>query len=211
MYKKQIEKKIAIIIALFYNYFEEDDSVILSYQSNMMNDKKYNGRVTVMALSTAKVSRRRERALMRFEGKLAGTERSKLQKLGRVSSVNITSIRVWRCGTSTGGRSGKQGWCRLLSRGTPEPRSPLHVDLDPSREKVYENEHALSVVGVATKLHDLGVLSVPKLFPANRKNSPMSPPPLRKTPSVFCIATFPRLTRHATHCFDRITSILNCH
>lgn len=60
----------------------------------MMNDKKYNGRVTVMALSTAKVSRRRERALMRFEGKLAGMERSKLQKLGRVSSVNITSIRV---------------------------------------------------------------------------------------------------------------------
>lgn len=39
-----------------------------------MNDKKYNGRVTVMTLSTTKVSRRRERALMRFEGKLAGME-----------------------------------------------------------------------------------------------------------------------------------------
>lgn len=85
------------------------------------------------------------------------------------------------------------------------PRSPLHVSLVPYREKVYENEHALSSVvdtdvgvGVAAKLHDLGVLSVPKLFPANRKNSltaSLSSLLSRNTPSLFCIATFSRLTR----------------
>lgn len=33
---------------------------------------------------------------MRFQGKCTSAKRPKLQKLGRVSSVNITSIRLWR-------------------------------------------------------------------------------------------------------------------
>lgn len=146
-----------------------------------MNDKKYNGRVTVMALSTAKVSRRRERALMRFEGKLAGMERSKLQKLGRVSSVNITSIRVWRCDTSTGG-GGKIGEARMMSPIIPwNTWAPVlrytSVSSPPVRKCMKTSTHSLRVVGVgvAAKLHDLGVLSALKLFPANRKNSPTSP------------------------------------
>lgn len=185
--------------------------------------KTVDWRIIVTALLTAKVSRRCERALMRFEGKLTGTEHSKLQKLGRVSSVNITSIRVWRCGTRMRG-SGKQGWCRLLSHGTPEPRSPLHPGLvvpppfhflARARESVWKRARILRRrrrgIGATAKLHDLRILSALKLFPANRKNSPSSPTSPPRTPSVFCIATFSRLTRRAAHCFNRIASILNCH
>lgn len=79
-------------------------------------------------------------------------QRSKLQKLGRVSSVNITSIRVWRCGTSTGGRSGKQGWCRLLSRGTPEP--PFSVTCrsrrPPTRKCMKTSTHSPSSTPTST-------------------------------------------------------------
>lgn len=187
-----------------------------------------NWRVTVRALSTTKISRRCERALMRFEGKLAGMKHRasyRSWETKRVSSVNITSIRVWRCGTRVGGwegegESGKQGWCRLLSRGTPEPRSPLRagpavpVLLRVARKYMKTSTHSPSPA--SAKLHDLRVLSAPKLFPANHKNSPSSPanpsrPPPRKTPSVFCIVTFSRLTRRAVHCFNRIASTLNRH
>lgn len=75
-----------------------------------------------------------------------------------------------------GGRSGKQGWCRLLSRGTPEP--PFSVTRRPRPlpwESVWKRARTLSVSSTSAKLHDLGVLSAPKLFPANRKNSPTSP------------------------------------
>lgn len=118
--------------------------------------------------------------------------------------------------------SGKQGWCRLLSRRTPEPRSPLRAGpvtpvlfhVARARKCMKTSTHSPSPT--SAKLHDLRVLSVPKLFPANRKNSPSTPAsPLalhpRKTPSVFCIVTFSRLTRCAAHCFNRIASILNRH
>lgn len=178
-----------------------------------MNDKKCNGRVTVMALSTAKVSRRRERALMRFEGKLAGMERSKLQKLGRVSSVNITSIRVWRCGTSTGGEDrGSKDDVAYYSVEHLSLRSPLHVGLVPSREKVYENEHALSPCRRRRPNCTTSAYYPPLNYsPLTAKIAPRHPLPPRKAPTVFYIATFSRLTRRAAHCFNRITSILNCH
>lgn len=80
------------------------------------------------------------------------------------------------------GKSGKQGWCRLLSHGTPEPRSPLRagpaIPVSPprvarARKCMKTSTHSPSPT--SAKLHDLRVLSAPKLFPANRKNSPSSP------------------------------------
>jgi len=77
--------------------------------------------------------------------------------------------------------SRKQGWCRLLSHGTPEPRSPLRagpaipVLLRVARARKCMKTSTHSPSPTSAKLHDLRVLSVPKLFPANHKNSPSSP------------------------------------
>lgn len=76
-------------------------------------------------------------------------------------------------------------------------------------------------VGDAAKLHDLRVLSSPKLFPANRKNSPSSsasrpslrPPPLPHFPhdplGFLHRYIFSVNARRASHCFNRVASTLN--
>jgi len=186
-----------------------------------------NWRVAVRALSTAKISRRCERALMRFEGKLAGMERRTSYRSWDVYRAWILhrsgfddAVQRWESGREEG-ESGKQGWCRLLSCGTPEPRSPLRAG--PATPVLFRVARARKCMKTSThspsptsaKLHDLRVLSAPKLFPANRKNSPLFPAnPLVLYParlSIFCIVTFSRLTRCTVHCFNRIASILNHH
>lgn len=172
------------------------------YQFNMMNGKDRDWRVTVIVLSTTKVSRRHERALMRFEGKLAGMV------------AYITSNRSWdvyrawilhrsRFDDAMRRRegSGKQGWCRLLSGGTPEPPFsvtrwyPRALYSCVAREKVYENEHALSVTTTSTSATQPNCTTYayypsPKLFPVlTAKIAPASPasPPQR---SLYIIGYF---------------------
>lgn len=149
-----------------------------------------NWRVTVRVLSTAKISRRCERALMRFEGKLAGMKHRASYRSWDEACIEreyyIDQGLTMRYEGGRVGGGGRIGEARMMSpiipwntwaprspsrAGPARPRSPLRVAR--ARKCMKTSTHSPSPA--SAKLHDLRVLSAPKLFPANHKNSP-SPP-----------------------------------
>lgn len=139
---------------------------------------------------------------MRFEGKLAGMERRTSYRSWDVYRAWILhrsgfddAVQRWK-----GGRGERIGEARMMSPIIPwNTWAPFSVTcwsrhprslprLARARKCMKTSTHSPSPT--SAKLHDLRVLS-PKLFPANRKNSPSSP---AKPPLVLHPARLPRFS-----------------